>query len=573
MYREGPRSFLAIIAIVLFATWASVVFRYVGVPGNDWHDAINSDGKGYYEYLRMILFPGDPDMHTGDGVLHPAVQAPVIKHFGGAAAAMAPFVLIAHTYTLLKPDAVEDGYSLHYQIAVGLAALCWLTVGLFALRKWLLACGISDAAIAITLVLLSLGTGLITQAVVHPAMSHVYGFAVVALLLWNTRRLLLTPRPAILIGCAALLAWATWIRPVDLLVVLALPLCAFNIAGDRTAPLRSLHARHVSLAVLVFAAILSLQGFAWYLQSGSFLAKPYPYEGFHWSQPAMLRSLFSPRNGLLFYWPVLALVVPGIVALWKRSQRMGATLVLFLLPFAYVTAGWWNWAYGDNFGQRTYLDMLPVLALPVASIIPAARMRRVVLVVCCVPLLLLNLFQSWQYHSNLLVTGQMDLRKYKHLFLTTDPRHALAVGGHEDLPLYSATGTMPLPLSWVQEEHGAALWTDGTGGEHVAIMYAPLPAEAIPVPLYVQVAVERTEQVPGSSADARVGLLLRRNGVARPVHAWRMNVVPNAGPVAHWDYAFNVMGHEEGDTLFVTGTLGGPAWQARVTSVSVLVPR
>ena len=52
-----------------------------------------------------------------------------------------------------------------------------------------------------------------------------------------------------------------------------------------------------------------------------------------------------------------------------------------------------------------------------------------------------------------------------------------------------------------------------------------------------------------------------------------MNVVPNAGPVAHWDYAFNVMGHEEGDTLFVTGTVGGPAWQARVTSVSVLVPR
>ena len=56
MYKVGPRSLIVVVLLGVFTAWALVQFRYIGVPGNDWHDAINSDGKGYYEYLRMFLF-------------------------------------------------------------------------------------------------------------------------------------------------------------------------------------------------------------------------------------------------------------------------------------------------------------------------------------------------------------------------------------------------------------------------------------------------------------------------------------------------------------------------------------
>lgn len=573
MYQAGPRSFFTVLFIGLFAAWALVQFRYIGVPGNNWKDAINSDGKGYYEYLRMFLFDGDTTMHPGKGVLHPEIDVPVIKHFGGAAAFMAPFVLVAHVYTLLKTNPVEDGYSLHYQVAVGLAALAWLLIGLLALRKWLLACGIADTIVAFVLAVVTLGTGLIAQAVVHPAMSHVYGFATIALLMLNTHRLLHEPTARRLIACAALLALATWIRPVNFLVVLALPLASFNDPWNKNALCPLLRSKWAVLAALVFVGVVSIQGLLWFLQSGSFIVQPYPYEGFHWLRPEITKGFFSPRNGLFYYWPLLLLIVPGTVVLWRRSRRSVYWFLLFIVAFVYVTASWWNWAYGDNFGQRTYLDMLAVFALPLALAIPPARTTRTFLFAIAALFILLNLFQSWQYLTNLLVTGQMDWPKYKHLFLTTDPQHALAVGGHDELPRYAPHGVQDLPLSFSDAPSVATAFTDALGFEYASVMHAPLPRAAIGVPLYLELDLERTEWIPGSTTDARVGLEIRNHGISRSVYSWRMNLVPNAPATAHWHYAFNVLAQEEGDTLVVGATDGKKAWRTKLLGWHATIPR
>ncbi|MBP7408404.1 MAG: hypothetical protein KA941_06555 [Flavobacteriales bacterium] len=568
MYKVGPRSLIVVVLLGVFTAWALVQFRYIGVPGNDWHDAINSDGKGYYEYLRMFLFEGDANMHPGKGVLHPSIDAEVIKHLGGAAAFMSPFVLAAHVHTLLKTDPIEDGYSLHYQIAVGVSALTWLLVGLIALRRWLLASGITDGIVAIVLTVITLGTGLITQAVVHPAMSHVYGFATIALLMLHTRWLLLEPTARRLVGCAALLALATWIRPVNFLVVMALPLASFGASWNKGTLRALLRSKWMVVSALVFGAIVSLQGLLWFLQSGSFIVRPYPGEGFHWTRPAIAENLFSPRNGLFFYWPLLLLVVPGAVILWRKSRRQGAGLLMFLAAFGYVTAAWWNWAYGDNFGQRTFVDMLAVFALPIALAVPRYGGRRWTLLAISMLFILLNLFQSWQYLTNLLVTGQMDMLKYKHLFLTADPQHALAVGGHEDLPLYSLHGTKELMIPFLKRENPPA-----TSGGYVTLLSAPLPSACIGVPLHLALDIERTETMKGSSADALIVLQLRRNGIMRRTHTWRMNIVPNAPTVAQWQYAFNLLGQEEGDTLVVGCTDGGTKWRADPLNWRATIPR
>ncbi|HRH37199.1 MAG TPA: hypothetical protein PK760_02570 [Flavobacteriales bacterium] len=227
---DGRYSRWAVIGMMVFAVWASITFRYVGVPGNDWHEAINNDGTGYYGYLRLFLFSDMPQQ--GAATAGANGPAPVINYFSGTAVLMAPFVLVAHAYTLLNGSGPEDGFSLHYQAAVGFSCLFYLTIGLLALRRTLLVQGFDDRTVAIALLALTLGTGLITQAVEHPAMSHVYGFAVIALLFRSVQVLLLAPTGYRLVICAALLALAMLIRPVNGLVLLALPLSGYNITFD-----------------------------------------------------------------------------------------------------------------------------------------------------------------------------------------------------------------------------------------------------------------------------------------------------------------------------------------------------
>ncbi len=563
---KGPlrASRLTIIVIMLFATWASVQFRYIGVPGNDWHEAINNDGKSYYEYLRLFLFPeGHPHIRPTGA---PEGSTPVIRHFGGAAACMAPFVLVAHGYTLLKSGGAEDGYSLHYQVAVGIAALFFLGLGVFALRRYLLAQGFGELVVSCTLVAFTLGMGLITQAVVHPAMSHVYGFAIVALLFRQAQLLFSGPGPVRLIACVALFAFAVWVRPVNALVLFALPLAAYGTTTAYTAVARIIASRWGLLALLVAMTMISLQCVLWYMQSGSFFVWSYADMGFHWSRPAVLRNLFSARSGLFFYWPLLLLIVPGAFVLWRRNKKLGALFAVFCGLFVYVTASWWNWCY-DSFGQRTYIDVFAAMALPFALAIPTKGSLRSIFFIGLLLCTSLNLFQSWQYRGYLLVPWQTDLRMYQHVFITTDPQRAMAVGGHEDLPCYAPHGREVVPAQFV-------MFTRNDGGsDTVLIAHAAMPLATIGKATYFGLDVERTETIASASVDARIALRFRNKEQLRSIHSWRMNVVPEGARTERWHYAFNLYAQQWGDTLEVLCVGSNAGWRARTRAAQFSVAR
>ncbi|MBK8498643.1 MAG: hypothetical protein IPL52_07455 [Flavobacteriales bacterium] len=526
-----------IIVLVLLAASASVKYRYIGVPGNDWHEAINCDGKGYFEYVRLFLFPAGHEHLTVADDAHPK---PVIRHFSGAAVMMAPFVLAAHAYSFFNPGKPEDGYSLHYQAAVGLAALSWLAIGLFALRRVLLIAGFKDGTVALVLAICVLGTGLLAQVVTHPAMSHVYGFAAVAVLFRNAQRLIIAPSQGRLMVCAALLGLAALIRPVNALVVLALPVAAMNLTVDRIALRSVLRSRALFAGAVAFVATISVQNFLWWYQCGQFVVEPYPGEGFHWSRPEVLKSFFSPRNGLFFYWPLLLLAWPGMLVLWWRHRSAAVATAAFIIAFVYVTSSWWNWAYGDNFGQRTYLDILPVLAVPIAAALSWRRWFLRAAVLPVLALCALNVFQSWQYHNFILVPGQVDWPKYKHILFCTDPRHALKVGGWDELPRYA-------PQGW------EVVGTTRASGPKCSI---PVPDDAIDRIMLATIGLERSERTPGSSKDAMVALYLIHGTTERLVHRWRMNGVPDAPAIMDWHYNYHLVAPERGDTLVVKASEG-----------------
>jgi len=77
--------------------------------------------------------------------------------------------------------------------------------------------------------------------------------------------------------------------------------------------------------------------------------------------------LLDQEFGLLPYAPVFALAVPGVVALFATSRRLGAA-VLALVAIVLLTAGSWPmWRGGFNPPARFLVPVLPALALCVAA--------------------------------------------------------------------------------------------------------------------------------------------------------------------------------------------------------------
>jgi hypothetical protein len=242
-------------------------------------------------------------------------------------------------------------------------------------------------------------------------MSHVYSFAMVAALLnlyhlqlirYNVRRWLLIAFVASLI---------VLIRPVNAIFILAfLPLSgswkkskefieAFFYSGKVT----------ILLSFLIFILFIFGQSFLHYLQTGNWWVYSYGEEGFNWLNPHFIDVLFSYRKGLFVYAPILMLSLPGIWVLSKRASPYWSITWLFLMfTFLYVTSSWWYWAYGGSFGMRPFIDAYPLFVIPFAAFLEFSfkyLFSKLFVIAACTCLAFLQLFQTYQYNTNVLPYG------------------------------------------------------------------------------------------------------------------------------------------------------------------------
>jgi len=101
---------------------------------------------------------------------------------------------------------------------------------------------------------------------------------------------------------------------------------------------------------------LALQALAWHAVYGRWLVFSYGAEGesFAWLRPAWWPALLSPRHGLYYWHPLLALATGGLV-LWAWTQRGAALAALsVVLATVYLNAAWWCWWFGAAFGSRAF---------------------------------------------------------------------------------------------------------------------------------------------------------------------------------------------------------------------------
>ncbi len=423
--------------------WSKAAWLFTGVislwylfavrtSGDNWKNVILSDGAGYYAYLPAtfiyndltykfaerqskiyLKYPGIAVEHFGNRTVKEGKR--INKYFVGAAVLQAPFFLAAWTLSSVSGYDI-DGYSYLFQLFVCLAGIFYLLAGLYCIRQLLLRMNFSDRTAAVVLLLLFFGTNLFHYALKEPSMSHVYSFSAVAFFLLTAHKLAENYSRKQLLLLAAAFALIVLIRPVNGVIVLALPFFFFPV---NRAFFRSLFADRVGivLSVCIACAIFFLQPLSWKFTTGNWIEDSYVGESLDLSRSMIVNVLFSWRKGFFIYTPLMLVAMAGIFFI--RPLARALLLFFFIAVNTWLIASWSDWSYGGSFGMRPFVDTYAVMAIPLAFLINGLRSRMVAGVTAATLafLVFLNLFQHYQYHNNILPYEYMTWEKYKRIFL------------------------------------------------------------------------------------------------------------------------------------------------------------
>lgn len=414
---------------------------------------IRSDVLGYTGYLHALFIAhdlGHEEFRTEYVNITP--RGTLNKYFAGEAVLLAPFYLAADTYAKATGQ-LANGYSAPYEHAIIFAALVYVFIGLLAFRSLLLELGITDATVAIVLLSIGLGTQLLQYAAVQPGWSHVYSYALFAVFLLLVQRIANGSRAWKIVACGGLLGLVVLVRPVNALVVLAIPVV---LGADTLRFFRRLMANPAAIgaAALLGGCVLAVQPLLWYAQVGSFHAYGYQGEGFHWDRPAIYQVLFGFRRGLFLWTPVMVLAVLSMLLLFRSDRVRSLAALAYLVAITYVISSWWIWYYGSGFGSRVFVEHYPVLFIPLAFMLDRWRGRtKTAVMAFLIPATALELAQCYQYNQGILDREGMDRYKYARSFLRFDESLKGRFGGRYVVPPFNPNGMDTLISErWHQEE-------------------------------------------------------------------------------------------------------------------------
>ncbi len=345
-----------------------------------------SDRAGYYIYLPATFFyhfdtrrmPADLDIVTGGGFSIDTVKNKLdTKYTCGVALMVAPFFFTAGLVSRLCGFDDENGFSMLYMRFMGLAAVVYLLLGLWFLKKFL--CFYYDPLTCYAVItLIFLGTNLFFYALIDGMMSHVFSFFLFSLFLYALKRYLLLPARSWFMLLSFLLALSILIRPTN--IILGFLFFTWDATGtaEWTRRLKQLlKPSHLFFFLAVLFVLFLPQLVYWKYLSGHWLHFSYQGEGFtNWRHPKFAAVLFSPVNGLFPYTPVALLFVAGMFMMLYRKARNGLSAATMFVLVTITCATWKMWYFGCSFGQRSYIEYYAIMAVPFGYFINHVFTRR-----------------------------------------------------------------------------------------------------------------------------------------------------------------------------------------------------
>lgn len=430
-----PRVAWVLIALVMFWHITYVTF---GTFRKDF--VICSDAAGYYAYLPSTFIYHDPEYKfcfPGDKkVNYPGADFSLFmnmttegkwinKYFIGTAVLEMPFFLVAYGTAPLFGHHM-NGYSLPFQIAIALAAIFYVLLGLDQLRKLLSKMGVSEFAQTATLLLIFFGTNLYHYSLTEPGMSHAFSFSMMALFLNQAYNVFHGKEKKSILWMMFAITMVIMIRPVNGVAAFALPVIAGSWKNF-TEGIRFCfqHYGRVAIGAGIFLFLLFLQLLMYKRTAGDWFADSYTGEHLILSQPHIPEVLFSWKKGWFIYTPLMLVAFAGVV--FMRTMFSRIALLLLMLLAIYVVSCWELWWYGGSFGMRPFIEYYPVMAIPLALLIE--KTFRKYWLVLSVPLfgfiLVLSLVQHYQYTIGIIPYYGMSWPKYEKVFFKTSADYSL----------------------------------------------------------------------------------------------------------------------------------------------------
>jgi hypothetical protein len=392
---------------------------------------VQSDGCGYYAWLRSPLIDGDWDFDNefdehnapAGGLPFNPERTPLGRRSNpfsvGPACLWAPAVIVVHVLHSYLPaplgGGTGNGYSLLYQLAVGGTALLVAAAALAGLYG---ICRVfaRPTRAALAAALLVLGTTLLNYGAIEVTMGHGSGAAATVLLVWYWLTRYGSPRTArwlavgALVGLAALMRW-------QLALLALLPAGEFVLEAwrdRREQSARTLLAGAGRLALAGCAAVVVFlpQMIAWKVVYGQWLVSPVQL-AHSWLHPDFERVLLSTDRGL-FYWTPLTLValfgclLALILGVGLRNRADRAQLLLLLATFAtqvyfLASVSGPGVFLGSAFGQRQLTEGVVLLAPGLALLFEAVPRRPAQgLFAVCLALAVWNVLLMAEYHFEIL---------------------------------------------------------------------------------------------------------------------------------------------------------------------------
>lgn len=415
-------------------------------------EPIMSDGAGYYAHLPQWFIYGTShyefldtikerygSSRFADNIYETRPGKPHSnKYYTGTAIALVPFFAAAHTYAH-NSAYPEDGYSLPYQFMANAASIFYFLLGCIAVSLLLVRFRIHRFWIAGVLMAIGFGTNISFYSNVQVPFSHPFSFAAVAWLMLYAKKWTEEHTAKNFILLCLLIGWAAIIRPTNVLVLAFVP---FLFAGtaDFVFRMRMLFTekrKHFAIGLLVLLAFVFFQLWNTHDQTGKWALNTYTNESFdNWNSPKILEVLFSWRKGLFVFAPILLLIFPGWIVLYRRERRLFWGSVVFFALFTYVTASWWCWWYGGGLGMRNYIDVLPILAIAIAFLLQYSRIwLKGVIVGFMVLTAWLYQVYEFQMKYNILHYDEMNYEQFSHVFLKQGLRYRWCLlFRYEELP-------------------------------------------------------------------------------------------------------------------------------------------
>ena len=349
------------------------------------------DGNAYWSYAHTLTFQGNLDftdiynhLNNFEGKKYAFTRAfwrqePTLtgmlpnQWLIGPAILWLPALVVVNTFTTLFQIPISP-FSLFWEFVAGVSGITYGLLGLFILEKTLNKY-FSKKISTITITTLFLTTHLFFYIAFEPLLSHSNIFFLNSLLLYVITHLS-AHKYKTWLSLGIIFGLISITRPSGISIFPLLIYLAHQHSTQKKRTKRTIISFCTGLFIGILPQLLVQQ-----ILFGSPFSQPY-MTGYHgspsFSPSHILPALFSAKRGLFIWTPILFSATLSL-AKWSKKNDLGKFFLLFLVIHLLIV-GTWNGVLSAGFGNRFFIEVLPVLAFGLAHFFSSKSPKQIVVI-------------------------------------------------------------------------------------------------------------------------------------------------------------------------------------------------